>query len=365
MVPTGCQVILLMDEAMTNSAHENRLHIAGWGASLALHLVAVGLAFTVAVQIKPELKQDPFRWEVSLVEMVQEERAVERAEPVATPAQTAVARATPARPVDPMPEMAMPRVAPQESVQMVHPVIEQVKPVEQKLEPLPEPKVEPEERKVEVVQQKVDPVEQKVETPQPKVEAMVNAEPLIAQNRPVTEAAPTETLETRPAHHESIIRETAVAASAEAPSTLAASAPAGADSPRTAEPTPASTAIAASPGPAVTDAPAQVTKATAPGLEAKVDHRWLAESLWRRVAELKRYPSSARLNGLEGKVVLKAVIRSDGHLAEVTVQKSSGHSVLDAAAIEAVRLACPLHMKHELGKPQIVVSLPIVYSLAN
>jgi protein TonB len=47
------------------------------------------------------------------------------------------------------------------------------------------------------------------------------------------------------------------------------------------------------------------------------------------------------------------------------VQKSSGHSVLDEAAIEAVKLACPLHMKQAIGKPQIVVSFPIVYSLAN
>ena len=57
---------------------------------------------------------------------------------------------------------------------------------------------------------------------------------------------------------------------------------------------------------------------------------------------------------------MRAIIRSDGHLAEVTVQKSSGHNVLDAAAMETVRLACPLHMKHAIGKPEIVVSLPIV-----
>jgi protein TonB len=107
------------------------------------------------------------------------------------------------------------------------------------------------------------------------------------------------------------------------------------------------------------------TAKAAPGPDVKVDHRWLAESLWRRVAELKRYPSSARLNGQEGKVILKAVIRADGHLAEVSIQKSSGHQILDAAAIEAVKLACPLHMKHAIGKPEIVVSLPIVYSLAN
>ena len=109
----------------------------------------------------------------------------------------------------------------------------------------------------------------------------------------------------------------------------------------------------------------QVAKASPTGPEVKTDHRWIAESLWRRVAELKRYPSSARLNGQEGKVVLKAVIRSDGHLAEVSVQKSSGHQILDAAAIEAVKLACPLHMKQAMNKPEIVVSLPIVYSLAN
>lgn len=95
------------------------------------------------------------------------------------------------------------------------------------------------------------------------------------------------------------------------------------------------------------------------------DHRWLAESLWRRVAELKRYPNSARMNGQEGKVILKAVIRSDGQLVDVSVQKSFGYHVLDEAAIEAVKLACPLHMKHAIGKLQIVVSLPIVYSLAH
>jgi periplasmic protein TonB len=49
----------------------------------------------------------------------------------------------------------------------------------------------------------------------------------------------------------------------------------------------------------------------------------------------------------------------------VFVLKSSGYAALDMAAMEAVKLACPLHMKHAIGKPQIVVSLPIVYSLAN
>jgi protein TonB len=98
---------------------------------------------------------------------------------------------------------------------------------------------------------------------------------------------------------------------------------------------------------------------------AKADYRWLAESLYHRIAELKRYPSAARLNGWEGKVVLRAVIKADGNLADLRVQTSSGFDALDQAALDTVRQACPLHLKHELGRPEVVVSLPIVYSLSN
>jgi periplasmic protein TonB len=97
----------------------------------------------------------------------------------------------------------------------------------------------------------------------------------------------------------------------------------------------------------------------------KVDHGWLAESLKRRLAELKRYPSTARLNGWEGKVVLRAVIRADGHLSEVKVHRSSGYEALDNAAMEAIRLACPLHMQQPLGTSEVAVYVPIVYSLAG
>lgn len=108
-----------------------------------------------------------------------------------------------------------------------------------------------------------------------------------------------------------------------------------------------------------------VAKSAMPQPAAKADYRWLAESLYRRIAELKRYPSVARLNGWEGKVVLRAVITADGNLADLRIQTSSGFDALDQAALEAVRQACPLHLQHALGRPQVVVSLPIVYSLSN
>jgi protein TonB len=97
----------------------------------------------------------------------------------------------------------------------------------------------------------------------------------------------------------------------------------------------------------------------------KVDHGWLAESLRRRLAELKRYPSVARLNGWEGKVVLRAVIRADGHLSEVKVHRSSGYVVLDNAAMEAIRTVCPLQMHQALGAAEVAVYVPMVYSLGS
>jgi protein TonB len=233
----------------------------------------------------------------------------------------------------------MQRVAPQQTVQMVHPEAPPPNPVEQREEPVPA--VKP------VQETPAEPVEQIVEAPKPQPEpatALREADSVPPANPLVGHAQPTEAVESRPME---------TPAKPSAPEPLISAAPA--------EPAPT---VSSPPHSAPQEAPIQTAKVL-PGPAAKVDHRWIAESLWRRVAELKRYPSSARLNGQEGKVILKAVIRADGHLAEVSVQKSSGHQILDAAAIEAVKLACPLHMKHAIGKPEIIVSLPIVYSLAN
>lgn len=150
-------------------------------------------------------------------------------------------------------------------------------------------------------------------------------------------------------------------------------------------PHPATASVPATPEPQASNAEPEATKAAAvdPREEVrqevdqvvarsamaqpapKTDYRWLAESLYRRVAELKRYPNAARLNGWEGKVVLRAIIKADGNLADLRIQKSSGFDALDEAALETVRQACPLYLKHALGRPEVVVSLPIVYSLSK
>jgi protein TonB len=139
---------------------------------------------------------------------------------------------------------------------------------------------------------------------------------------------------------------------------------------------PAPAAVEA-PAPTVTASPAPVSEAAARPIEhaavtqlpvrqapqTQMDYGWLMEALWQQVDRLKRYPHTARLNRWEGKVVIRAVVKADGHVVELTVEESSGHSVLDRDALEILKEASPLKLKHPLGQPQVVVHVPISYNL--
>ncbi len=85
--------------------------------------------------------------------------------------------------------------------------------------------------------------------------------------------------------------------------------------------------------------------------------------MFRKVAQYNLYPFAARVNHWEGKVVLRAVIRGDGYLADLSVKRSSGHEVLDQEALDLIRRVCPLDLDRPLGRPQVVMHIPITYSL--
>ncbi len=53
------------------------------------------------------------------------------------------------------------------------------------------------------------------------------------------------------------------------------------------------------------------------------------------------YPDEARQRGLSGALLLDVAIRPDGSVIEVVVRRSSGHKVLDDAAVRIVELAGP------------------------
>lgn len=351
----------MRSDVIRRQIHSRHL-IQGWTFSLLLHL---GVVFT-AVMMMPRMtvlvEQEPFKWDVSVVEPSPELRLPNSpsAVPAVRPAHNPETKPAPPVEASSSDDIVMSRVASQQSPQLVHPSIEPSRPQQpigpvQDAPPMQEASHSPAEtaesqeiKKLEVrdpepvlketAQQELgkDRHREAAFTTERAAPAQNNASPLATGHEPVSESG----------------QETVSAADVPPVPVKKAEHKAVDDSALSAE----------------ADTPTQVAKAVSPPLQksdAKADHRWLAELLWKRVAEFKQYPSSARLNGLEGKVVLKAVIRADGQLVEVTVQKSSGHAVLDAAAIETVKLATPLAMTQPLKRAEIVVSLPIVYSLAN
>lgn len=355
---------------------QDRFPFSAWGVSFAVHGLALCVAFVLTMQVQPIIKEELFQWEVALVppspdvphhETPQSTPAVQPAKP--TSIQT-VQTPQPVQPVEPTPDMAMTRVATQYSPEIVHPTIAQPKP-----EPVPE-----------IVQAKVQPVAPQETKKEDIKKEEVKPEPVLHEPHPapvVKEVAqPVETVATAQAYEPP----------ASAPAHHAESAPViHHESPSPEEMAPewrplvavrdgsakrATESVAASSAPAVPEsAPVQapphhanapvVANAAAVRPATKADNAWLAESLGRRIKELTRYPSSARLNGSEGKVVLRVVLRADGHLVDVVVHRSSGHEVLDRAAMETVRLACPIHMKQALSAAEVAVYVPIVYSLAG
>jgi protein TonB len=90
-----------------------------------------------------------------------------------------------------------------------------------------------------------------------------------------------------------------------------------------------------SPSPnAIPAAPAQAAPAPAPApVERVTEPRGYAGYLNNPAPA---YPSAALKRGLEGRVILKVHVLADGHPDNVAVARSSGHDILDEAAVKAV-----------------------------
>ena len=280
---------------------EHFRYLQGWMLSVLFHGAVIGAAITLVSDLHVAPQPEAFRWDVSVVEAP---------EHVGTPRPF---------PAEPTPTVAQP-IEPQ----LVTKSVQQVTPRE--------------------VRQEVSPV---VPTPvqaTPAVDRPVQAVETLRQIVPLETTEPALTSEAPPA-----VRE------AEAPATPAVSAEPVPDSPP--EPTVVSSPVVEETRTAVREFPAR------PMTAMKADYGWLAEALWSRVEQLKRYPHLARMNRWEGRVVLRVVIQEDGHLLDLAVSESSGHSVLDQDALEVLKLASPLTLKHPLGKPQVVVQVPISYRL--
>lgn len=321
----------------------------GWVVSLMVHAVAVWMAAMVLGDLKFLPKEEPFRWDVSMVEPPKPEPVPQQA--------PASAKPTPVKPT-PVP------VTPTEVAPIVETVVTQVVQAVQPVQRVETQEIRQEVREVRPVEQVV---ERTVQTVTRSAEAVTPAPPtpqVIAPSDAVSTAAPV--VET--ARAEAVLQASRpVASPASAPVVSAKSVETATAAVRERE---EPKFIAAPPLTGATETPPQpvqeVALRPAPAVSqpaAKADYRWVGEALGERVRQLLIYPAKARLNNLTGRVIVKVVIREDGQLHDVEVVKGSGHEILDEAAVDLVRRSCPLKMKHALGRPRVTIMLPVTYEL--
>jgi protein TonB len=354
--------------------------------SLAIHTLVIGLIMVLGTRITLAPQEDPFRWNVAMIEPVTSQEAAAPAPPVEAPSKPTQS-ASPPKPVvqqttKPMPIERRVETAQQSVVQHVETkpqeqrierhvqTVETLQPMERAPEVRPSavetpPIVAPQaetapaiiERPTQVAESSPAPTERIVEAPpvQPTGEVVQRAEvthqpaPVVEKSSPVVAeratSQPGEKVSSPVVQHP--LDTAPVVHNHEAVS----------NSSRSAENATNENHVVQEERTVV----AKVAPTTTP--QARADYGWVRDALWRRIVEMKHYPAQARLNHLEGKVILRAVIRSDGHLGDLSVKESSGHRLLDEAAMDVIRRICPVPLKHALGRPEVVVMIPIDYRL--
>lgn len=107
--------------------------------------------------------------------------------------------------------------------------------------------------------------------------------------------------------------------------------------------------------------------ASSPGGEAQGDKNWqdsVRLDLMNWLERHKRYPIAARRKGVQGAVMVRFVVSSDGVLLEKELLQSSGSKHLDSAAMKLLSRAAPYpQLPEQLLADSLEVHLPIEYRL--
>jgi protein TonB len=332
---------MTMDEfsRVTRSRGPHQTH--GWMVSMICHILAVGCALMLMAEVENPALPESFQWEVTMVE--------------------APAPAEPA-PVEPVP----PEHPPVKPVRQTQPAPKPVEPVQQVVREVA-PTVEAREPVQQVVREVAPAVEtvEAVQQPAPEVVTTVNA----ALERPAVETTEAPTVIARAVTSspvpviEQTLSEAAISSAVERPVESLDARPLVQAAPQARSSEPIERA-----SPVVETVPSGVEHRIIQQRQVKyrqtqADYGWLRDALWGRIHELKRYPSLARANHWEGKVVVEAIIRDDGEVVGLKVAESSGRAILDEDAMAVMKKASPLTLKHPLGKRQITILIPINYRL--
>jgi TonB family C-terminal domain len=288
-------------------------YVRCWALSIALHGTAIGVALALLSDLHLPTQPDAFRWQVSVIGMthpsaVQKTTAPPMDPRSAPPTPISVNEPAPVQKNSPAPRQAVaPPVTAREISRMT-------------ARPLPSSNVPP---------QVVAPADPSQSTPSETVTPMPSLNELPP---PAASSAPTEEPAVSPSRDVSL----------DTPSDVA---------PTRIPEARSSTGHSPSLSPSIQEATIQ-----------KPDFSWLTDSLRGRVQQSQKYSTVARLNGLEGRVVLRITVKDNGELL-VAIATSSGHALLDQDAVEQVTRLSPLPLLQPLGRTQQVLNLPIIYSL--
>ncbi len=328
-------------------------HKAGWLVSLVLHGSLVLGAMVLLQQMQLAVLEKPFEWNVAMVQpaaIPHSPTAANESPPTPPPprqSQVLAPRPPEPAPVQPLPSPVLPAPPPPIHTPITPP----------RAEPAPFPPIQA------AAPSKPEP------TPEP-VRDQPRPQSPVAMKSP--EAPPTTALADIPPPAHSV--SPPEPASASAPASTATSVPEPApsapepvrtevDLPHQPVPTPGRTADTST-------ATQQSVTPAAPEIQpgqtgtAKPDDGWLSALMGRWITDLeKHYPATLRLEGVQGKVVLVAMLHENGTLTDVKIAKSSGNTVLDQAAIADVEQGPPIKLSRPLGRPQRPIKFSISYDL--
>ena len=104
--------------------------------------------------------------------------------------------------------------------------------------------------------------------------------------------------------------------------------------------------------------PTTDTHASAPKLALMFQKTLLAH-----IARYRRYPEAGRLNRLQGTAQVMFAMRRDGTVKDIWIRNSSGHDLLDAAAIDTIRKAEPLPRIPSELPDHLNILIPVAFDL--
>lgn len=317
---------------------------AGWLVSIGLHASLVFGALALLQQMQLAIQPTPFEWDVAMVQPVDSHSPATAANesPPSPPSPThplvPTQRHPTVAPAQPLPSPVVPTRAPPIQAPITPP----------RAEPAPPPPIQTQApSKPESTREPVH------EEPRPPSPAAVNSQA----------AAPT----TAPADTPTPAPSSTATSNPEPAPILSEPVRTERDVPQQPMPAPSRTvdAATATPHPAATAA-TDVAALTPPNQSstAKTDDGWLSEQMGKWIADLeKHYPATLRMEGVQGKVVLVAMLHENGTLSDIKIAKSSGNTLLDQAALADVEQGPPIKLSHPLGRSQRPIKFSISYDL--